>query len=136
MEINQVELATKEREYSQNQELYQAKAISKQDLERSKLELERARADLAKAKAQMIDSEKKSGPQALQEVQAELVAAEVALREARESLAHKDIRAPETGIVNLRRSGGEGSEGRVIGGTSPESEKFCVSRPSIVYHSV
>jgi HlyD family secretion protein len=122
VEINQVELNNKETEYSQNQQLYQAKAISKQDLERSKLDLDRARADLAKSKAQMMDSETKSGPQALQEAQAELVVAEVALSEARDSLAHKDIRAPETGVVHFAaRSGGESSKGSVETSLSPKS---------------
>jgi HlyD family secretion protein len=111
LEINQVELEAKEQEYVQNQQLYQAKAISKQDLDRSKLELDRSRADLAKSQAQMIDSEKKNGPQALQEVLAEMVVAEVALREARENLSNNVIRAPETGVIQFARAGGEGPKG-------------------------
>ncbi len=72
LEISQAELATREKAYVQNQQLYQAKAISRQDLERSKLDLDRARADLGKYQAQLLEFEKKYGPQAMQEAQAQL----------------------------------------------------------------
>ena len=83
MELRQVELGVKEKEYTQNQQLYQAKAISKQDLERSKLELDRTKSELDKSKAQLVETEAKGGTQALQEAQAGLIVAEIALREAR-----------------------------------------------------
>jgi multidrug efflux pump subunit AcrA (membrane-fusion protein) len=111
MELRQVELGVKEKEYTQNQQLYQAKAISKQDLERSKLELDRAKSELDKSKAQLVETEAKGGTQALQEAQAGLIVAEIALREARENLADKDLRAPEVGIIHFGQLEGQGAKG-------------------------
>jgi multidrug efflux pump subunit AcrA (membrane-fusion protein) len=111
LEINKAELSAKEKEYTQNVQLYKAKAISRNDLDRSKMELDRARADLVKSTATMGEVSAKGGPHARKEAEAELTAAKLALRDAEENLHNKDIRAPAAGIVSIARSSGGGSKG-------------------------
>jgi HlyD family secretion protein len=125
LEINKGELAARENEYTQNLQLYKAKAISKLDLTRSKMSMERARNDLAKSKATMADVNDKGGSQAVKEAQAELTAAKLALRDAQENLDNKDIRAPEPGILSIAKSSGEASKG------GPAAETTLTEKSSV-----
>ena len=133
VESGQTELESKEQRYEQNQQLYAAKAISKQDLDRSKLELDKARADLNKARANMAETEEKGGHQAVEQAQAEYTAAKLALREAEENLANKDIRAPATGIATFAQSGaGQGGRGNP-GVESTLTENSSVSPGQVLF---
>lgn len=125
LEINQLERDAKEKEYTQNLQLFKAKAISKQDLDRSKIEMDRARANAVKSKANLGEVHAKGGPQAFKEAEAELTAAKLALRDAEENLANKDIRAPEAGIVRIARSSSGGSKG------GPAVETTLTERSSV-----
>jgi RND family efflux transporter MFP subunit len=89
--------------YNENIELYEAKAISKQDLEMSKLEMEREFASLASNQAAFQDTVRKGDEDALQEALAELISAEISFKEAKEAMVKKDLKAPHSGVVTIRQ---------------------------------
>lgn len=89
--------------YKQNQELFKAKAIAKQDMDKSLLEFNRARASLEGAQAQFEEAKIKGNADALKEAMAGFIADKIAFKDAEMALAQKDVRAPCSGVVSLRQ---------------------------------
>lgn len=103
-----------ENTYKQNQELFKAKAIAKQDLDKSLLELNRARAALEGAQAQFEEAKVKGNADALKEAEAASIADKIAFKDAEMGLAQKDVKAPCSGVVSFRHSGASGAAERAI----------------------
>ncbi|RLA88797.1 MAG: hypothetical protein DRG58_06960 [Deltaproteobacteria bacterium] len=103
LETARLEYEEKDKTYNQNVQLYKSKAISKHDLDTSRLELERARANLAGAQAQFADVVAKGNQDAVQKARSEFIAMEIAFQMSQAALAHKEILAPYTGIVSVKR---------------------------------
>jgi HlyD family secretion protein len=100
--------------YKQNQDLFKAKAIAKQDLDKSLLELTRARAALEGAQAQFEEAKVRGNADALKEAKAAFIADEIAFKDAEMALAQKDVKAPCSGVVSLRQPGATGTTERAI----------------------
>jgi|MudIll2142460700_1097286.scaffolds.fasta_scaffold01800_2 HlyD family secretion protein len=92
------------RTYEDDQTLYDQKAISKADLNRSEREMKRIGILLETAKTQLKDQAKKGDQLSLNEARAEHNAAEIELKEAEATLKHKEITAPCGGVVSFVRS--------------------------------
>jgi HlyD family secretion protein len=92
------------RTYEDDQTLYEQKAISKADLNRSEREMKRIGILLETAKTQLKDQAKKGDQLSLNEARAEHNAAEIELKEAEATLKHKEITAPCGGVVSFVRS--------------------------------
>ena len=101
----QADFEDREKEFLLNKELYQAKAISKKDLDRSELDLAKSAASLEGAKAQIKEALNKGSPESLREAQAELIAAKIAYLDAQKDLEYKEIFAPSSGYVSFPKGG-------------------------------
>jgi RND family efflux transporter MFP subunit len=103
LENAETDFHDKEKLHLQNEELYQLKAISKNDLDRSKIELDRARSTLEGTKAAFEDAKMKGSKDALQEVRSNAIAAEITFQDAKRALPYKEIAAPYTGVVTMKQ---------------------------------
>ncbi|MDD5640185.1 MAG: efflux RND transporter periplasmic adaptor subunit [Syntrophales bacterium] len=101
LETNRIQYEDSKNIYKENQELYKAKAISKQDLDRSFQEMNRNRANMESSEAAFVDTARKGNKDALREARAEFIAAEISFREAETALAEKDVLAPFSGVVTM-----------------------------------
>jgi|GEM_PF-2515872 len=101
-----------EKKYKENLELYQAKAISKQELNSSEFDLKRARSDLEVAKAQFAETAAKGDEKALEKARSEFIIADIDFRKAQEAMAHRDILAPVSGVVSIKQSSSSSSDSR------------------------
>ncbi len=128
LENAETDYQEKEKTSQQNQELFQLKAISKNDLDRSKNELDRARSTLEAAKATLAEAQRKGGPDALQEARSNFISAEIGFQDAKRALAYKEIAAPYTGVV----TGKQQAPGPLGGAEKSVSENRNVSPGEIL----
>jgi HlyD family secretion protein len=98
-----------ERKYKENQDLLQAKAISKQDLDTSEYDLKLARSDLDVAKASFKETAAKGEEKAQEEARSAFTVAEIDFRKAKEATAHKEIIAPISGVITIRQKSPDNS---------------------------
>jgi HlyD family secretion protein len=92
------------RTYEDDQTLYEQKAISKADLNRSEREMKRVGILLETAKTQLNEQAKKGDQLSLNEARAEHNATEIELKEAEAALKYRQISAPCSGVVSFVRS--------------------------------
>lgn len=92
-----------EKRYKENLNLYQAKAISKQDLDRSELELQQARSDLEIAKAQFTETAAKGNEKALKGAQSEFIIADIDFRKGEAAMDYIEIVAPVSGVITIKQ---------------------------------
>jgi len=93
-----------EKKYKENLDLYQAKAISKQDLDSSEFELKLARSELEITKAQFTETMAKGDKKAMEEAQSEFIMADIDFRKAKEAMAHKEIFATVSGVITIKQN--------------------------------
>ena len=122
VETSKADCADKEKTLLENIELYEAKAISRNDLDRSKRDLQRSKLDLEAAIAQFEETKSKGNKSAKQMAQSNFICAEIDFRDAQAAMEHVKIVAPCTGIVSIEKqsspTGGEAvkavSENRTV----------------------
>jgi HlyD family secretion protein len=99
------DLEEKQQTYEEDLELYDAKAISRHDLDRAKRDVKRAEIDLLTAQAQLEETKIQGNKSARQQARSEFICAEIEFRDAEEAMKHKEIVAPCTGIVTIEKQG-------------------------------
>lgn len=114
LETSQASYEDAENTYKQNQELFNAKAIAKQDMDKSLLEAKRARAALEGAQAQFEEAKRRGNADALKEAEAAYIADKIAFKDAEMALAQKDVKAPCSGVVSLRQPGSQAAAEKAI----------------------
>ncbi len=113
LDLSKLDLERKEHRLVESQRLFKEGIIPRDDLDNASADLRRAQADAAEAEERLVTARERGSKDKLRVARLELMNAEAALKEAKEKLAHTEVKSPSTGVVMRPPEGKDNKNARI-----------------------